>query len=162
MPVPDAKSVRKIVPGTASCLPVPDATSLRKMNKKQLRVLAARTAGVRRDKKNSKGKWVHKTNKEILESLLAVGVNSQTQVLPVPDALAQRLAGIINKRPAARSSSFVLMRKLGTHCAITRAKKAMTQVPVDPDAQAQRPAGDIKKRPAARSSSSVLMRRLCS
>ena len=107
-----AKSVRKNEPGTASCLPVPDATSLRKMNKKQLQELADRTAGVRRDKKNSKGKWVHKMVKEILKSLLAVRVNSQTQVPPDPDAQAQRLPGDIEKRPSASSSSSVLMRRL--------------------------------------------------
>ena len=51
-------------------------------------------------------------NKEILKSLLAVRVNSQTQVPPDPDAQAQRLAGDIKKRPAARSSSSVLMRRM--------------------------------------------------
>jgi len=92
-------------PGTASLVPVPDAKILRQMHKKELRELATRTAGVQRDKKNSKGKWVPKTCKEIVTSLLAMGANIQTQALPGSNMQAEypsgaRFSGGVKKRPA--------------------------------------------------------------
>jgi hypothetical protein len=94
-------------PGTASLVPVPDAKILRQMHKKELRELATRTAGVQRDKKNSKGKWVPKTCKEIVTSLLAMGANIQTQALPGSNLQSKNpcgarfRAGAVKKRPAA-------------------------------------------------------------
>jgi hypothetical protein len=102
-------------PGTASLVPVPDAKILRQMHKKELRELATRTAGVQRDKKNSKGKWVPKTCKEIVTSLLAMGANIQTQALPGSNMQAKNpsgarfCAGVVKKRPAAATK----------HCAST-------------------------------------------
>jgi hypothetical protein len=95
------------VPGTASLVPVPDANILRQMHKNELRELATRTSGVQRDKKNSKGKWVPKTRKEIVTSLLAMGANIQTQALPGSDLQSKNpcgarfRAGAVKKRPAA-------------------------------------------------------------
>jgi hypothetical protein len=94
-------------PGTASLTPIPEAKILRKMHKKELRELASRTAGVQRDKKNSKGKWVPKTNKEIVTSLLAMGTNMQTQALPGSNMQAEHPSGArfraraVQKRSAA-------------------------------------------------------------
>jgi hypothetical protein len=101
-------------PGTASLVPVPDAKILRRMNKKELRELATRTPGVQRNKKNSKGKWVPKTRKEIVTSLLAMGANIQTQALPGSNMQAEfpsgaRFSGEVKKRPATAAK----------HCAST-------------------------------------------
>jgi hypothetical protein len=84
------------------------------MHKKELRELATRTAGVQRDKKNSKGKWVPKTCKEIVTSLLAMGANIQTQALPGSNMQAEypsgaRFSGGVKKRPATAAK----------HCAST-------------------------------------------
>jgi hypothetical protein len=101
-------------PGTASFVPVSDAKILRQMNKKELRELASRTPGVQRNKKNSKGKWVPKTCKEIVTSLLAMGANIQTQALPGSNMQAEypsgaRFSGGVKKRPATAAK----------HCAST-------------------------------------------
>jgi hypothetical protein len=94
-------------PGTASSVPVPDAKISRKMHKKELRELASRTEGVQRNKKNSKGKWVPKTCKEIVRSLLAMGANIQTQALPGSNLQSKNPSGArfrpgaVKKRPAA-------------------------------------------------------------
>jgi hypothetical protein len=94
-------------PGTASFVPVSDAKILRQMNKKELRELASRTPGVQRNKKNSKGKWVPKTCKEIVTSLLAMGANIQTQALPGSNLQSKNPCGArfrpgaVKKRPAA-------------------------------------------------------------
>ena len=99
-------------PGTASLVPVPDSKILRKMHKKELRELATRTAGVQRDKKNSRGKWVPKTCKEIVTSLLAMGANVQTQALPGSNTQAKNpsgarfCAGAVKKRPAAAAKHY--------------------------------------------------------
>jgi hypothetical protein len=102
-------------PGTASSVPVPDAKIFRKMHKKELRELASRTEGVQRNKKNSKGKWVPKTCKEIVTSLLAMGANIQTQAMPGSNLQSKNpcgarfRAGEVKKRPATASK----------HCAST-------------------------------------------
>ena len=100
------------LPGTASLVPVPDAKILRKMHKKELRELATRTAGVQRNKKNSKGKWVPKTCKEIVTSLLAMGVHMQTQALPGSNTQVEHpsgarfRAGVVKKRPATAAKHY--------------------------------------------------------
>ena len=97
-------------PRTASSF-VPDAKILRNMKKSELRDLASFTAGVQRDKKNSKGKWVPKTSKEIVTSLLAVRANMEAQALPGPNAQARHRAssrsraGAVKKRPASSGSA---------------------------------------------------------
>ena len=97
-------------PRTASSL-VPDAKILRKMKKSELRDLATFTVGVQRDKKNSKGKWVPKTSKEIVTSLLAVRANMEAQAMPGPNAQARHRAssrsraGAMKKRPASSGSA---------------------------------------------------------
>ena len=101
-------------PGTASLIPIPEAKILRKMHKKELRELASRTLGVQRNKKNSKGKWVPKTCKEIVTGLLAMGSNSQIQALPGSNMQADfpsgaRFSGELKKRPATAAK----------HCAST-------------------------------------------
>ena len=99
-------------PGTASLVPVPDAKILRRMNKKELRELATRTPGVQRNKKNSKGKWVPKTSKEIMTSLLAKVPNIQIQALPgyntqAPHPCGARVrAGAVKKRPATAAKHY--------------------------------------------------------
>ena len=96
-------------PRTASSL-VPDAKILRKMKNSELRDLASFTVGVQRNKKNSKGKWVPKTSKEIVTSLLAVRANMEAQALPGPNAQARHRAssrsraGAMKKRPASSGS----------------------------------------------------------
>ncbi len=97
-------------PRTASSL-VPDAKILRKMKNSELRDLATFTVGVQRDKKNSKGKWVPKTSKEIVTSLLAVRANMEAQAMPGPNAQARHRAssrsraGAMKKRPASSGSA---------------------------------------------------------
>jgi hypothetical protein len=99
-------------PGTASFVPVSDAKILRQMNKKELRELATRTPGVQRNKKNSKGKWVPKTSKEIMTSLLAKVPNIQIQALPgyntqAPHPRGARVrAGAVKKRPATAAKHY--------------------------------------------------------
>jgi hypothetical protein len=96
-------------PGTASSF-VPDAKILRKMKQQELRHLASCTTGVQRDKKNSEGKWVPKTSKEIVTSLLVIRANNEAQALPGPNVQAQHRAsskspaGAMKKRPASSSA----------------------------------------------------------
>ena len=105
-------------PGTSSLVPLPDAKIFRQMHKKELRELATRTAGVQRDKKNSKGKWVPKTCKEIVTSLLAMGANIQTQALPGSNMQAEYPSG-------ARFSGEVKTRvsTAAKHCASTSKRR---------------------------------------
>ncbi len=104
-------------PGTSSNEPrtassfVPDAKILRKMQKQELRDLVSCTTGVQRNKKNSKGKWVQKTSKEIVTSLLAVRANMEAQALPGTNAQARHRAssrsraGAMKKRSASSGSA---------------------------------------------------------
>jgi hypothetical protein len=100
-----------VIPSSSSAR---DAKILLKMQYKELRDLATRTAGVQRNKKNSKGKWVPKTSKEIVTSLLAMRANIQTQALPGSNMQAEypsgaRFSGGVKKRPATAAK----------HCAST-------------------------------------------
>jgi len=113
--LPVAGTSSSSFPVNPSSFSAPDAKILLKMQYKELRDLATRTAGVQRNKKNSKGKWVPKTCKEIVTSLLAMGANIQTQALPGSNTQAKNpsgarfCAGVVKKRPAAATK----------HCAST-------------------------------------------
>ena len=117
-------------PGTASSFPALDAKILRQMKKSELRDLASFTVGVQRNKKNSKGKWVPKTSKEIVTSLLAVRANMEAQALPGPNAQARHharsrsRAGAMIKRPASSGSIGHQQHSAGSRsCAVAIKKR---------------------------------------
>jgi hypothetical protein len=84
-------------PGSASHTLDFDPAVLKKMKKPELRKLASRTPGIMRNKKNAGGKWVPKTNKQLIAELLAkkrpaAEVRKSIKATrPVPDSIKAKM-----------------------------------------------------------------------